>query len=99
MVSKPKLSRIMQRIFWFVALRPWGVTQAEIFDHLYGDDPDGGPFDHIISVHLNHLNKQLEQSGLCIAKLTKRNHSLPYQLRRLDNGHIWLPFPAAEAAE
>jgi DNA-binding response OmpR family regulator len=89
---KPQgLSPIMQRIFWFVALRPWGVTKPEIFDHLYGDDPDGGPFDHIMDVHICHLNTRLKESGLRVAKLVKRKHNMPYQLRRIDNGHIWLP--------
>lgn len=91
-MARPRgLSRTLNRIYWFVAMRPHGVTKAEIFDYLYGDDPDGGPFDKIIDIHICHLNSILSKSGLIICRLIKRKHGLPYQLRRLDNGHIWLP--------
>lgn len=85
------LSPIQHRIFWFVALSPAGVTKGAIFDHLYGDDPDGGPFDGCLYAHLTYLNQKLAAFGLKVAKRMKRVPTIPFNLRRLDNGNIWLP--------
>jgi DNA-binding response OmpR family regulator len=85
------LPPIQLRIFWFVAANPQGVTRVEIFDMLYEEREDGGPFDHTLSVHLRHLNRRLQVSGLVIRTDPPRAHGARYQLRRIDNTHIWLP--------
>jgi hypothetical protein len=95
LVTSPAIPRALGRvhagIFWFVAWHPEGVTRMEIFDHLYGDREDGGPFDKCLDTHLCHLNTKLARYGLVIRKEIPRKHKLKYNLRRLDNGNIWLP--------
>jgi hypothetical protein len=87
------LSGRMKQIFWFVATHPHGVMRKEIFDYLYEDDPDGGPeSEHIIWTLVTYLNARLAPSGLIVRKEFARRHMCGYQLRRLDNGHIWMPF-------
>lgn len=88
----PSLSKIQFKIFWFVARRPQGVTRQEIFDFVYGGREDGGPYDKVVEVHLNHINKKLAPSGLIIRRDPPRKQREKFQLRRTDNGHIWLPY-------
>ena len=85
------LPPIMLRIFWFVAANPQGVTKIEIFDMLYSDREDGGPFDKAIGVHLRLLNRRIQIRGLVIRTDPPKIHGGRFQLRRIDNAHIWLP--------
>jgi len=48
------LPRIKRRIFDFVRRRP-GCSAEEIARFLYADDPNGGPGEKTIHVHLNKL--------------------------------------------
>lgn len=58
---------VKQRIYDFIAAHPEGVTRAQLFDHVYAGDIDGGPL-HLstISVHIWGMNPVLERHGLMI---------------------------------
>lgn len=59
---------IPQRIYDYIAAHPEGVTRAEIIDHVYCDDIDGGPeCRSVISVHLNRMRPTLKAYGLNIS--------------------------------
>lgn len=56
-----------QQMYDFIAAHPEGVTRPQIMDHLYRDDPNGGPeFAQIVPVMANKINKQLKEMGLRI---------------------------------
>jgi len=57
------LPRLKRRIFDFVRRRP-GCSAEEIARFLYADDPNGGPGEKTIHVHVHHLNKLLLAHGL-----------------------------------
>ena len=49
-----------------------GIRSDLLFDHVYGDDPNGGPETgmKILAVHIWHMNKTLKSFGLKIKSLT-----------------------------
>ena len=59
---------VRQRIVDAIALRPDGITRAELLDVVYADDVDGGPDNpQTICVLVHHANKQLAGQGYRIA--------------------------------
>jgi hypothetical protein len=78
-------------IYEFVASHPEGVTREEMFQHLYGNRPSGGPASmNIMSVHLVKMNKRLafKDRGIKSHRVGGKAH---YTLRRLSTGNIWMP--------
>lgn len=67
-------------IYDVIALRPDGVTRAEVMDHVYRSRQDGGPLcgKTIVSVHIGQMNKKLERLGLCIR--SSMGHGAVYRL-------------------
>lgn len=60
-----------------------GVTRTQIFEYLYGADPNGGPDSgSIISVIIWHLNRQIKPQGW-IVRGTGGQGSV-YQLKRVE---------------
>lgn len=50
-----------------------GMTQADLFERIYGHDPDGGPASsNVISVMIAKLNQRLAPIGMRIR--TQRDH-------------------------
>jgi hypothetical protein len=61
-------ARIKRRIYEYVTRHPEGVNRRQIFDAVYGDDPDGGPENfNVISVHAKEMNKTLAKLGVRLA--------------------------------
>lgn len=58
------LSVLKQRIFNFVKDFP-GISAEDLADRVYADDENGGPSTgrKTIHVHINHINKRLEELG------------------------------------
>ena len=56
------------RIFDLLCLHPYGLTQAQLMDKLYVDDPEGGPLSRVVPVHVHWFNKRQEvkRSGVRI---------------------------------
>ena len=53
-----------QAFYDYIARNPQGVTRYQILDHVYADDPDGGPNGHnIVCVTIKHINAKLEKHG------------------------------------
>lgn len=58
---------VRQAIYDYVAKHPHGVTRDQIFNAVYGDDPNGGPIDmQVIAVTVHHINKALAGTGTYI---------------------------------
>jgi hypothetical protein len=76
------LPPILQRIYDFVQRWP-GCTRSQIADHVYADDPNGGPDSlQVISQHVWRLNVLLKPHGLMV-----RSHGGPdstYRIERAD---------------
>lgn len=49
-----------------------GIRSDVLFDHVYSDDPDGGPLTgmKILAVHICGMNKKLKPFGFRIRSLT-----------------------------
>jgi hypothetical protein len=59
---------VKARIYDFIAKRSGGVTTEELMEHIYADDPDGGPDSpKAIAVHISRMNDVLIPLGLRIA--------------------------------
>jgi hypothetical protein len=58
--------KIRRRYWDFISRHPEGVTKNQIFDAVYGDDPNGGPLrgDLVVRVNVYHINKVLRKHGL-----------------------------------
>lgn len=84
---------LVRRIYEFVALSPRGVQIKEIADHLWGHDREGGPLDWkgVIRQTIIRANKTLRKHDLMISKECYALNDLPYNLRRVSTGNIWLP--------
>jgi hypothetical protein len=74
-------------------MRPQGVTREQMFEHLYGRRPNGGPGVglNVISVHLNSMNEKLARKDMKVQADRRGNGEFLYTLRRLSTGNIWLP--------
>jgi hypothetical protein len=58
--------RIRQRVLDYVA-KSAGVTTQQIMDHVYADDPNGGPDSvNVITSTVRHINKRIKPYGLRI---------------------------------
>jgi len=59
---------VKQRIYDFVSQHPEGVNSVQIADHIYADDPDGGPGSPEVTVrtHIFFMNRLLNQRGVMI---------------------------------
>jgi len=81
-----------KRIYEFVSTHPHGVTANDIFEMLWGDDPDGGPIEGTerVFIMINTLNQKLRPHDL-IVNGTKHNGLKHYALRRISTGNIWMP--------
>lgn len=56
---------VRQRVFDYIAKHPEGVTTQQVLDHVYVDDPNGGPDSgNVVSVHVTNINRRL--SGMKI---------------------------------
>ncbi len=70
---KDKISRgHNERIFSLLASRLGRfVSKDAIVEHIYGDDPDGGPdrADHVVSVLVNKLKNSIEPYGWTIKSI------------------------------
>lgn len=53
------------KLLTFIRNNP-GCTLKQIMDHLYGDDPTGGPESNIISSMLSQMRRDLNRAGLDI---------------------------------
>ena len=63
------LPRLRQRIYDYVARHPNGVTVGSIADHIYADDPSGGPGNADVCVRTQIYfinNKVLRPMGMQI---------------------------------
>jgi DNA-binding response OmpR family regulator len=70
---------VKRRIYDFLRNHPEGVNRSEIADHIYADDPDGGPDTmNVIAVHIHKMRKRLVPLGLTIT-----GHQGPGSLYRL----------------
>ena len=77
-------SPIKARIYAFITKHPEGVTRDQIADHVYADDPNGGPeWTSTISVHIHWMNIKLSKLGLKIA--SPRGRSSNFRLRKLED--------------
>jgi DNA-binding response OmpR family regulator len=79
-----ELSPILSRIYEFVRRHP-RCTRDQIIDHVYADDPNGGPESrHTIAVHIYRLNRVLRPYGI-VVRATK-GHGANYSI----HGHsMW----------
>jgi DNA-binding response OmpR family regulator len=58
---------VKQRIYEFIAAHREGVTRRQIMDHVWADDPNGGPeFANVVSVHIKNMRPILEREGLTV---------------------------------
>ena len=87
-----KRRRRSKQVYEFIGQHPEGVTRTEIFDHIFGDDPDGGTIggDHDTWIWINTLNRKLKPHDLVVVG-SKHNGVKRYTLRRISTGNIWLP--------
>jgi hypothetical protein len=79
---------VLYTIYDFVSRHPEGVTRKQIFEHVYGHRPSGGPSVglNIVNVHMCRMNELLAARDMMI----KRAGAV-YNLRRQSTGNIWLP--------
>jgi hypothetical protein len=60
---------VKARIYEYISKNP-GKSRNEIIDHVYADDPDGGPeWTSTLSVHIHFMNWRLRKLGLRIAAM------------------------------
>lgn len=81
------LSKMHKRIFKAVSkATPRGITTEGILEHMYFDDPNGGPnCTKTVAVQINRLNRlHLRPRGMEIRSPVGTGIS-SYTLRRLDN--------------
>jgi hypothetical protein len=95
LLPKPELFKpcsVAHVIYNFVASHPEGVTRQEIFDHLYGHRPSGGPTVglNVINVHFVRVNDVLARKDRAIVG-HRSGGRMRYTLRRLSTGNIWMP--------
>ena len=72
-----------QRLYDFVARNPQGVSGAQIADHMYANDPNGGPENYLLAIrtHVFQMNKKLVPCGIAIKSCLGRGAT--YTLRAL----------------
>lgn len=84
---KVKLTRMQWDIFDCVQRAGrHGILSDRLFDHLYANDPDGGPLSgkHAMYVRIFHLNKRLKSANLAVvAERTGQGCPTEYRLQRL----------------
>lgn len=72
---------VKQRIFDFVAKHPEGVPAKLVFDHVWANDPDGGPLSqNTVAVHLKQMAPILAREGVAI-----RSSGGPFATYRLED--------------
>jgi hypothetical protein len=69
---------VRQRIVDILASRPAGITADELTGLVYAEDPNGGPENHSIRVHIWHLNRFLARQ--CYQIKSTRGPAARYQL-------------------
>lgn len=56
-----------QKIYDFISRHPEGVTQEQVKDHAWANDPNGGPESvSAVRAHIHQMNKMLIPHGLAI---------------------------------
>lgn len=58
----------LRQLIYDLVVRRGVVTSQELFDHLYGDDPNGGPLCGRVALRANiwHINQALKAHGVAI---------------------------------
>ena len=93
------LTRGEQRIFERVARAgPGGVHIRTLIDHVWGDDPNGGPLYAQKSLHVRiwHLNKKLRSKG---KEISCGNRHTNYVLRDAASQNVFLWVPRSDQSE
>lgn len=82
-----------RQVYDFVARHPQGVRIEEIFEHIWGNDPDGGPegWRSLLHTTIGDVNDKLRALDLIVTRDVRGRHDTPYNLRRISTGNIWLP--------
>lgn len=75
---QPKEARIFELLY---LNRGRVIRSREIFDTLYGHDPNGGPNDHVVKVYISRLRRTLMVSRI------------PLGIRRSDDGYTLVEHP------
>jgi DNA-binding response OmpR family regulator len=75
---KIKLSKQAARLFRLILLKPALVTQDDIFESVYGDDPDNSPdyAYNCIRVLIHHMKSRFAEIGVEL----RSRHTLGYEL-------------------
>ena len=56
---------VRQRTYDYIVAHPEGVTRYQVMEHVYRDDPNGGPLHtNIVAVVVSKINRQLAERNL-----------------------------------
>lgn len=70
LIVPPKIAltgAVRPRLYEYIAAHREGVTNRQVMDHLYADDPNGGPVSsNIVCVMVHHINRELASHGVAI---------------------------------
>jgi N6-adenosine-specific RNA methylase IME4 len=74
---------VKRRLYQCLLDHPEGATRRQLMDHVYADDPDGGPdCENVVAVHVKHMRPILEREGLTIT--SERGPGSHYRIERME---------------